>query len=364
MNILVYMGHPAHYHLFKNVILNLHAKGHQIHVLIKKKDILEDLLQSSGIKFKNILPEGRKDTTFGLMIGMLKRDLRILKYSMFKKFDLFIGTSVELPHIGKLLNIPVINVNEDDAAVVPLYAKISYPCSSVILSPDSCNNDKWEKKTIKYKGYHELAYLHPNNFIPQKKIVEKYFPVKNPFFIIRLAKLTAHHDAGIQGITKLFISRIIRYLEPYGEIYISSEKPIEPEFEQYRIPINPIDIHHVLAYAKLYIGDSQTMAAESGVLGTPFIRINDFVGRIGYLEELEEKFQLGFGIRPSEEEAIFKILDFLLNSPDISNIFLKRKEKMLSEKIDVTRFIIWFIENYPVSISVMKDTPQYQFNFC
>ena len=48
--------------------------------------------------------------------------------------------------------------------------------------------------------------------------------------------------------------------------------------------IDPSDMHQVMAHASLYIGDSQTMAAEAGVLGVPFIRCNDFVGRIGYLD--------------------------------------------------------------------------------
>lgn len=55
-------------------------------------------------------------------------------------------------------------------------------------------------------------------------------------------------------------------------------------------------MHHVMAFASLYIGDSQTMAAEAGVLGVPFVRFNDFVGSIGYLRELEDKYELGYGI--------------------------------------------------------------------
>ena len=62
---------------------------------------------------------------------------------------------------------------------------------------------------------------------------------------------------------------------------------MEPQFEKYRIKINPLDMHHVMAFASLYIGDSQTMAAEAGVLGVPFVRFNDFVGRLSYLHELE-----------------------------------------------------------------------------
>ena len=71
------------------------------------------------------------------------------------------------------------------------------------------------------------------------------------------------------------------------------------QFEKYRIKINPLDMHHVMAFASLYIGDSQTMAAEAGVLGVPFVRFNDFVGRIGYLRELEDKYRLGFGVHAS-----------------------------------------------------------------
>lgn len=51
-----------------------------------------------------------------------------------------------------------------------------------------------------------------------------------------------------------------------------------------------------VAFASLYIGDSQTMAAEAGVLGVPFVRFNDFVGRIGSLRELEDVYELGYGI--------------------------------------------------------------------
>ena len=58
-------------------------------------------------------------------------------------------------------------------------------------------------------------------------------------------------------------------------------------------------MHHVMAFASLYIGDSQTMAAEAGFLGVPFVRFNDFVGSIGYLRELEDVYELGYGIHAS-----------------------------------------------------------------
>ena len=50
MRVLFQLGHPAHFHLFKNTIADLQRDGHQTFILIRKKDILEDLLKEAGIK--------------------------------------------------------------------------------------------------------------------------------------------------------------------------------------------------------------------------------------------------------------------------------------------------------------------------
>jgi hypothetical protein len=363
MKILTYLGHPAHFHLFKNIIKNLEQYGHKVTVLIKKKDILEDLLVRSNITFKNILPGGRGDGKAGLALGMLKRDLRLFTHCLMHRPNLLIGTSTEIGHVGTLLRIPSINVTEDDASVVPLYSKISYPWSTHILSPRVCDNGKWEPKSIKYDGYHELAYLHPNQFTPSQEVVESYFPIDKPFFLIRFAKLTAHHDTGIKGIGNELAWKIIEILEPQGKVYITSERELKPEFEPYRMAINPLDIHHVMAFASLYIGDSQTMAAEAGVLGTPFVRFNDFVGRIGYLADLEDKYKLGLGIKPDDPEKLLSNIREFMDTKELKAIFAERRQKMLEDKIDVAKFMTWFIENYPESVKIMQENPDYQYRF-
>jgi predicted glycosyltransferase len=105
-----------------------------------------------------------------------------------------------------------------------------------------------------------------------------------------------------------------------------------------------------MAYATLYIGDSQTMAAEAGVLGVPFVRYNDFVGRIGYLNELENKYQLGFGIKASETgsaDRLCETVEQILATPDLKKEWTSRQDKMLAEKIDYAQYRTQFIENYP-----------------
>ena len=346
MRILVYLGHPAHFHNYKNTIARLKADGHEVAVLIKKKDILEELLKNAGIPYFNILEEGRKDSQIGIAIGLLKRTWRLDRFCKEFKPDILTGSSVENSLIGPLRHIPVINIGEDDADVVPKYARTAYPGASVILCPDTCDCGKWNTKAVKYPGYQELGYLHPDHFTPSKEVVRKYFDPDQPYFLMRFSGLNAHHDAGIRGINNDIARRLIDILNPQGRVFITSERPLDAGLEPYRIAINPLDIHHVMAFTDLYLGDSQTMAAEAGVLGVPYVRFNDFVGKIGYLKELEEKYRLGFGITPDREEDLYKTVRSLLEMPDRKAVFESRRQRMLAEKINFATFLTNFIENY------------------
>lgn len=363
MKIIVYLNHPAHFHLFKNVIINLKHDGHIVKILSKKKDILDDLLINAQFEYTNILSQGRKDSKLGMLKSLIVKSVRLIKFTRKFKPDLIIGTAFEFAHVSWLLGIPFITVSEDDASAAVAWAKYSYPFAKHVLSPSSCDNLKWNNKTITYNGYHELAYLHPNHFSPDIEVVKKYFSIDKPYVIIRFAKLTANHDSGIKGINYDIARNMINILKTDVNIYITSERKLEPEFEEYRIKINPLDMHHVLAFAKFYIGDSQTMAAEAGVLGVPFVRFNDFVGRIGYLNELENVYKLGFGIKTNEENKFYETIETLLQNKNIKKVYADRRKKMLSEKIDVARFITWLVEKYPESVTINKENPLFRKNF-
>lgn len=348
MKVLVYLGHPAHFHNYKNTIAALKEHGHEVEILIKKKDILEDLLKNAGLPYHNILEEGRRSSKLGIIIGLLKQTLRMNKFCNQFHPDILTGSSVENSWIGPLRHIPVINIGEDDASVVPLYARLTYPGASVILCPRSCSCGKWDYKAVKYPGYQELGYLHPDNFTPDKNVARKYIDIDNPFFLMRFSGLKAHHDVGIRGINNTIAQKLINLLSPYGNVFVTSERPLSDDLEKYRIAINPLDIHHVMAFADIYIGDSQTMAIEAGVLGVPFIRFNDFVGQIGVLSELEDNYHLGFGIKPDQEDKLYDTVRGLLELKDRKSIYQARRQQMLSKSINFADFLTHFIESYPI----------------
>lgn len=365
-NILIQLSHPAHYHLYKNVAANLINDGHKVFIIIKTKDILEDLLKESGLPYYNILKVPHRRSKLGVLMDTFIRDWRMMRFVKHNNIDLLTGSTVEVAHVGWLMRKDSINTGEDDLAVVPQFGYLAGPFVKCHLAPLSCDVGFLTKKCYKYAGYHELAYLHPNHFTPDMEVVEKYFPTNTPYFLIRFSNLKAFHDNGINGIDSEIAQKLIDILKPHGRIYITSERQLEPQFEQYRIKINPLDIHHVMAFASLYIGDSQTMAAEAAVLGVPFIRYNDFVGRIGYLNELENDYHLGFGIKASEKgsaDKMYKTLEDLLSMPNLKEEWQIRRQHMLSEKIDYAKFLTWFIENYPESAKIMKQNPDYQRQF-
>ena len=163
---------------------------------------------------------------------------------------------------------------------------------------------------------------------------------------MRFASLHAHHDGGVRGIGNKLATELVNRLKPHGRVFITSERELSAELEPYRLNINPMDIHHLLAFAKSVIGDSQTMSAEAGVLGTPYIRYNDFVDKIGYLNELEETYKLGFGITPDYPDQLLSKAEELASGSNVKAEFQKRREKMLSVKINVTDFLIQFVEKF------------------
>jgi predicted glycosyltransferase len=337
---LFFLGHPAHFHLFRGTIEQLKLKGYRVTIFIKKKDILESLLQRAGWDYINALPAGRADGKLGIAIGVIKKNIRLLQFCLKNRPDWMAGTSAEIAHIGFLLRIKSFVFSEDDYSVISTFARVTYPFATHVVSPNGCDNGKWNSKTIRYAGYHKLAYLHPNRFIPDPGIVDYYFPHDSNYFIIRLAQLNAHHDDDAKGITNEFMQRLIHMLQQNGNVYITSERAVPQEFSHLILQINPLHIHHIMAFASIYIGDSQSMAVEAAVIGTPNVRISSFSGKISVLEELEHQYQLTFGIHPKEESTILETIEKMIRDNQLQQKFQTRRQKMLSEKMDVTAWLI------------------------
>jgi predicted glycosyltransferase len=360
MKILIDIGHPAHVHLFKNLIYRLKEKNHEITITVREIPSAIELLEKLNLPYITI---GKKRDNFFLKgFNQIFYFFRLLIIAKRKKISLTLGCSVTIALLTHFTGIPSLIFDDDDDDVEPLFVKYGHKYASHVLTPSSI-----QRKTIKaiyYNGTHELAYLHPAYFKPDPTVlVDLGVNTETPFFILRFVAFKGHHDAGMSGFSLDSKKVLIRFLEKHGQVFITSEKELEPELEIYRFKISPEKIHSALYYATMFIGDSQTMTSEACILGTPAVKMNTFARLLSVPEELEYKYQLSYAYGPEEFNDLMKKIEELIFDKDLKVLWQNKRETFLKDKIDVTAFFSWFVENYPRSCEIIRGNPEYQLRF-
>ena len=141
---------------------------------------------------------------------------------------------------------------------------------------------------------------------------------------------------------------LVELLKPHGRVIITSERAIEPEFEQYRLPVPPEDIHSLMAYSSMFLGDSQTMTSEAAILGVPALKCNTFAGRLSVPNMLEKRFDLCYAYTPDCFDEMYHRIGQLLSKPQdaLRYEWSQKRQRMLNELVDPTAFFLNYIENH------------------
>jgi uncharacterized protein len=353
MRILIDIGHPAHVHLFKNFAWEMQKNGHKIFFTCREKEFEKELLEHFGFNYKSF---GKKyNTSLSKLIGLLEFDIKEFIQGIKFKPDLFLSHgSIYAAHAAWLLDKPHISMEDTgNWEQIRLYL----PFTDVVLTPDVLNLNLGPKQ-IKYSGYHELAYLHPNWYCDRPQNGNTIPGLEKEYALMRLVSWNATHDKGQQGFLEKQIAGLIDFLSGKMSVIISSEAALPDVYEEYKYSLLPEKMHDVLSGATIFVGEGATLASEAGVLGIPSIYVNSLVS---YYNEDQEKYGLVFNFRNGN--GVLEKVKEILNIPTIKEEWQKRRKKMLEDKIDVTAFMIWFIENYPKSVEIMNVNPDYQYNF-
>lgn len=360
LRILLDIGHPAHVHYFKNFIRLMKEKEHDFIIIARNRDIIFDLLHAYNFDF---ISRGYGSTNiFGKIFYVIKADLQL--YTIARKFnpDLFLSFgSMYAAHAARLLMRPHIAFDDTEHAKLEhiLYA----PFTDIICVP-SCFKKKIGKKQMTFNGYMELCYLHPKYFKPDPGILDLLSVEKGEKYVImRFVSWEASHDIGHKGISLENKISAVKEFSKYAKVFISSECPLPDDLKKYRINIPPEKMHHALSFANLYFGESPTMTTESAILGVPAICVSSWACDCGNFKDLSEKYDLISCYTPEFEEIALKNALNIIKDNAANTKWKSKQKKLLSEKIDVTAFMVWLIENYPKSFNVMKENPNYQLNF-
>lgn len=351
MRILFNIGHPAQVHFFKYALHILQNKGHTCKMTAVSKDVSVNLLQAYNIEYE--LLGNSQPSLFSKATELIKIEKKLYKVAKSFKPDIIVGGSGSANgvHIAKFIRKPSIVFEDSEKGTIEHLLTDKF--ATIIFTPASYRT-KIGDNQIFFNGYKEIAYLHPKYFQPREDVLQELNLTKDDKFIVfRFVTWNADHDIGHNGIENKV--QFVKQLEKYAHVLITSEGELESELEKYRVKVAAEKLHDVLSFAQMFVGDSQTMATEAALLGIPVVRCNSFVGKndMSNFIELEQKYGLIFNYNDSAK-ALAKSIE-LIQKPDIKEEWKIKRQNLFNDKINMTDFIVWFIENYPQSIKLAKE---------
>jgi predicted glycosyltransferase len=339
MRILIDVLHPAHVHFFRNFHDEMAGRGHELCITARDKDRSVDLLRELGLPYRQISAQrsgGR------LAVEMVQRTGRLLK--VVRAFRPDVLTGIMGPSIavaGRLRRVPAVVFYDTEFAVQT--NRFVYPLAHSVCTPD-CYQGRVRGRQVRYAGYHELAYLHPNRFRPDPDRLWQFGVDPNePYALVRFVSWKAAHDRNERGLSLAQKRHLIDVLQNRGmRVHVSSEAPLPPDLAELEVK-GPVDqIHHLLAYAQLCVGESATMSSEAAVLGVPAVFIAT-TGR-GYTDDEETRYGLVRHFTGSQyEQAVAAIEKLCAEVP--REFGQAARQRLLTEKIDVTSWMIDYFES-------------------
>jgi predicted glycosyltransferase len=336
------LGHPKHYHMFKVLMNHYQSKEIDIVVVARNKDVLLKLLDADKVKYFILGPH--KDGMFNKLMITPYLLVNYLKLLLAKKPKLiFSKASPYASTLSKLVGSKhIIFPDSDGFKSNDLLMKFA----TIVVTPKNYKNNYGEKHK-RISDFFENLYLHPDVFVPDRNKLKKYsIDPDSKYAIVRLVGWGAHHDSFEKGFGFKQRETLVETLSRYARVYVTSEKELTKELKKYKLHIDPEDIHHVLYYASLYIGDSQTMATEASLLGVPAVRVNSFVGDndMTNFKLLENRYQLLLNYSNTNiNDAIDKSIE-LLSDYSTKQQWKAKRKKYYQENKNIFKEIIEIID--------------------
>ncbi len=330
--ILVDLCHPAHVHFFRHPIQLWQAAGHRVHIAARDKDVALPLMREFNLECR---PIGRpRPGMAGLAGELVQRDFALYRFARQVKADVITAIGgIFAAHAAWLARIP--SVVFYDTEIAKLQNALTYPVSTKVVVPRCYESWVPKAREVRYDGYHELSYLRPGRFQPDRDVaVRAGLDPHAPTYLLRLVAWTANHDLGDCGLSMRLAQQLVERLASHGKVIISSETPLAGALQAHQYRGRVSDLHHLMAYCAGYFGESATMASEAAILGVPAVYAAH--SPRGYSNEQEARYGLVRNVRNLDESSIQAACTWLLaQSPAASD---HARSRLLAESVDVAAF--------------------------
>jgi len=198
------------------------------------------------------------------------------------------GITTSFP--SRLLGIP--NIALTDTETAGFSNRIAFPFADRVLTPEWFTKD-FGKNHYRYRGFHEWSYLHPHEFTPDPELVKgEGINPEEPYAVIRFVRWDAIHDQGEKGFSATDAIRLIQQLSLRMKVVLTTETPPPEALRKFTTAIRIDRMHHVMAFAKLVVGESPSMCAEAALMGVPSVLASSWAGACGNMKILSDQFGL------------------------------------------------------------------------
>lgn len=349
MRVLIEAHHPAHIHFFKFPVRIWRERGDEVLLLGRDRDVMKQLLGAYPYIPSRIITSAGKRAQFPLR-EMLARQASVARAIQSFRPDLVLSLMGSYTQAARLFGVP--NIIFTDSEFQSFNHRIAHPFATRIYTPE-CFWKPLGPKQQRYRGYHELAFLHPSRFTARREVLERLSvnggptingkgaraqvpPEPGQYVVVRTSAWNTLHDIGESGLGNHLEGVLREALAKYSVYVVPEGGKIAPEWEKYKLSVPPEDYHDVLAFARLVITEGASTASEAACLGVPSVYIN--TTRRGYLEDQERRYQLVRNF--TDASAAARAVSDLLENPPRAEQLAAARQQLVQDHLDVTQFVV------------------------
>lgn len=297
MRVLIEAHHPAHIHFWKYPIRELQARGHQVLVIGRKRDVMERLLAAYPW-IDAVIPNQSAGFNRFPIVGMFCRQAFVANTIRKFKPDVVASLMGSYTQSAKLLGGR--HLIFTDSEFQHLNHRIAHPFADEIYTPE-CFYKELGPKQKRYRGIHELMFLAHTHFKPDLNVLKAYGDLEaGRYILIRLSAWNTLHDVGHSGVGGGILQLIRKYEDQFRFIISAEESKVLPELKPYVVEIQPEQLHELIYYSAFVVSEGASTASEAACLGVPTVYINSTEER-GYLRMLESEFNMVHSFRNVSE---------------------------------------------------------------
>lgn len=343
MKISLLILQPHHLDFFKNLYEELEAKGHNVWCLVRDDEI--NRLYLSGSDIKHTFFGNKPGDHLPKFVHHTRNKLCLISKLLALRPDLALSVNSLPPSpFNSIFNTT--SVVFLDYKLRKKEERSLFNYADKIVTPDCYPFDVPSNKHVFHPSYHSLAYLHPNRFNADIQILEQLSIEPKDYIFVSFAR-----EDWIEGKDQNLLQRrekidIVRALDEHCEVFVDERGSVPEPLKEYIPSVSLDEYNHLLANAKLAVGDDPIVSSEAGVLGVPWIFISESTAPT--LEEQEVHYEIGTRVADVEEAE--KLAGMILTE-EIKPNFQKARRDILKDKMDLTEWMIKFVKAYQQTLS-------------